>query len=232
MYGYRERSLEDKKRAVYRHKNKQYQWLLSEAYELFEDFIETTYAYAGYTDRSFWPLKDFGNVSLAELEEKDFTWFVHQAKIPQREILSRYRKKFPQLVYLETQNRLNINLSLAVVLIENLRHIIVHKKGIISNRRAFIEKVLKASGLYNNGNFCLKHTEFIEKFFGSGEYENTIYLLEVPVDPAYPDTYVDTFENLSNYLLAYAHLVMECLTSHTQTSLDAAMRNKQTNKAD
>jgi len=40
FYGYKERRFEDQKLAVWRHKNKQYQWLLAEAYELFEDFME------------------------------------------------------------------------------------------------------------------------------------------------------------------------------------------------
>ena len=48
FYGYKERRLEDQKRAVWRHKNKQYQWLLAEAYELFEDFIESAYGFAGF----------------------------------------------------------------------------------------------------------------------------------------------------------------------------------------
>jgi hypothetical protein len=53
FYGYKERRLEDQKLAVLRHKNKQYQWLLAEAYELFEDFIESAYGFAGFMDRNF-----------------------------------------------------------------------------------------------------------------------------------------------------------------------------------
>lgn len=56
FFGYKESSLEDEKTAVVLSKNKQYQWLLAEAYEAFEDFIEYAYAYAGYTDKNFWLL--------------------------------------------------------------------------------------------------------------------------------------------------------------------------------
>src|SRR5687768_1425988 len=80
FYGYKERSLEDQKLAVWRHKNKQYQWLLAEAYELFEDFIASAYGFAGFKDRNFWPLSDFGNISLLELDQQNLDWFISQAK--------------------------------------------------------------------------------------------------------------------------------------------------------
>jgi hypothetical protein len=213
FYGYKERRLEDQKRAVWRHKNKQYQWLLAEAYELFEDFIESAYGFAGSADRNFWPLSDFGNISLLELEKQNFDWFVSQAKksTPQK-ILNRFRYKFPQLEWLETHNNLNRNLHLAIILIENLRHVIVHQKGIVSDRGKFIQKVLRESGLQNNGKPSGRNTEFIEAFIGSGDHENVIYLLEIPTDPTFPrGTHIDIFEHLSNLLMAYALIIAECL---------------------
>jgi hypothetical protein len=58
FFAYKESSLEDKKKAVVLHKNKQYQWLLAEVYELFEDFIKEADALAGYKDKNFWNLSD------------------------------------------------------------------------------------------------------------------------------------------------------------------------------
>lgn len=93
FYGYKERRLEDQKLAVWRHKNKQYQWLLAEAYELFEDFMERADAFAAYNDRNFWPLKNYGNISLLELEKQNFEWFVSQAnRDTLKNILERFSK--------------------------------------------------------------------------------------------------------------------------------------------
>ncbi|MGZ8181779.1 MAG: hypothetical protein ACXWT1_07470 [Methylobacter sp.] len=218
FFKYKKNSLEDKKIAVILSKNKQYQWLLAEAYEAFEDFIEYAYAHAGYTDKNFWPLNDFGNISLSELEEKNFEWFVFRAKEKRdkpQSILSHFRNKFPLLQQIETNNKLNTNLKLAIALVEQLRHHIVHTSGVVSNKEQFIEKILKKSGLYNNGKFDIQHKEFIEEFFGSGDYKNTIALLEISTNPEIPlSTYLDVFECLSGYLMAYAHLVAECLNIH------------------
>ena len=57
VFAHKKMSLEERATQVFYHKNKQYQWLLSEAYELFADFIEDAYAYAGYIDNNFWPLR-------------------------------------------------------------------------------------------------------------------------------------------------------------------------------
>lgn len=79
FYGYKEISLKDKHISILLHKNKQYQWLLSEAYEEFEDCIERLYAYAGFTNLDYWALEDFGSISLCEIKNKNFNWFVLQA---------------------------------------------------------------------------------------------------------------------------------------------------------
>lgn len=214
FFDFKESSLEDKKIAVILHKNKQYHWLLAEAYEAFEDFIEEAYAFAGYKDKNFWPLNDFGSVSLSELDGKDFEWFVSRAKEKRdkpQSILSHFRDKFPQMQQREASNNLKVNLRLAIVLIENLRHLIVHRKGVALDKEKFIENVLKKSGLYNNGKFDIEHRKFIEKFFGSDAHINTISLLEIPTNPDIPiDTHIDVFELLGGYLLAYALLIARC----------------------
>jgi hypothetical protein len=215
FFGHKESSLEDKKIAVILHKNKQYHWLLAEAYEAFEDFIEEAYAFAGYKDKNFWPLSDFGNISLSELDGKNFEWFANRAKekrdIPQS-ILNHFRAKFPHLQLIESNNNFGVNLRLAVVLIEYMRHIIVHRKGVVLDKEKFIENVLKKSGLYNNGKFDIQHKEFIETFFGSDKYQDTISLLEIKTNPEIPfDTHIDIFDVLGSYLMAYALLLAECL---------------------
>lgn len=217
FYNRKKRSLEDRYLHVLLHKNKQYQWLVAEAYEEFEDYLENVYAYYGSINNSFWPLKDYGNISLSELGEKDYAWYVEQARkkkdIP-HSILNRFRRQFTELRAIEATNKLEVNLSLAITLIEKLRHIIVHKGGKITSKDSFIKLTTEQSGLYNNGNISQEHVSFINLFFGENEYENLITLLEIRVQPEIPlDIHVSLFEKLTSYLMAYSFLLYEHIDS-------------------
>ncbi|MFP1935764.1 hypothetical protein ACLED3_10180 [Lonsdalea quercina] len=55
--GYRNNNVEEQTYLLLLHKNKQYQWLLVEAYETFEDFIKSIYGCAGY-------ISDFQSLSM------------------------------------------------------------------------------------------------------------------------------------------------------------------------
>ncbi len=218
FYNYKDRSFEDLYLHVLLHKNKQYQWLLSEAYEEFEDYLENLYAYYGNINNSFWPLKDFGNISLSELDEKDYEWYVTQARkkkdIPSS-ILNRFRKYFPELKTIETTNKLQVNLSLAIALIEKLRHVIVHKGGKVSSKNAFVKLTTEQVGLYNGGSVSEDNINLINLFFGENEYENLITLLEIRVHPEVPfDVHVSIFDKLTGFLMAYAYLLYQYVDSN------------------
>jgi len=223
LFAHIKSSLKDMRKAVVLHKNKQYQWLLAEAYEDFKDFIENSYAFAGHIDKNLWPLNDFGRISLTELKEKDFEWFRKRARIKRdvpQSIINRFRDIFPDISRLETENKLGINLRLAVALIESLRHIIVHKSGIVSDKQKFIEDVLKKSGLYNNGKYKDEHKVFIKSFFGARNYKNVVVLLEAGIKPEIPFyIHVNLFEVLSRYLMAYANIILECLQAHKKNEI-------------
>ncbi|HED04401.1 MAG TPA: hypothetical protein ENI60_06505 [Candidatus Fraserbacteria bacterium] len=218
-YNRTERSYEERSLHILLHKNKQYQWLLAEAYEEFEDFLENAYAFYGSINNSFWPLRDYGSISLSELSEKDYEWHVEQARkkkdIP-HSILNRFRKQFPELKVIETKNELKTNLSLAITLIGKLRHIIVHKGGQVDSKDDFIKIVTQQSGLYNNGNIAQENLDFINEFFGENEYSNLITILEVRVRPEIPlDIHVSLFGGLTNFLMAYAFLIYEYIEKNT-----------------
>lgn len=208
IYGHYKSTIDDRARIVVFQKNRQYRWLLAEAYEEFEDYLENMYASVGYRDHSSWLMSDFGSVSLKELPGKDFDWFVDRARAKPKSpgsILKRLGSLYPKLLEIETNNKLNVNLGVAVELIANLRHIIVHRGGVVSNRSLFIEGVLKKRGVWNNGNFHKGYGAFIGKFFGDGEYENVVSLLELRTYPEIPlDTHHDLFAELTGYLMAYA----------------------------
>jgi len=216
FFGSIKSSIEDKQLVIVLHQNKQYQWLLAEAYEEFEDFLERIYAFVGFSDNNFWPLQDYGNITLNELKEKPLVWFEEQAKKKNKplSIVSKFRESFPEIAALEIENGLKINLRLTIVLIEQLRHIIVHRGGTVSDKSEFIKKVLKKSGLYNNGKADEKYVSYINSYFGSPEFENTIVLLEIGFKTKIPlGMHVNVFSALSGYLMAYAHLVYEAVSN-------------------
>jgi hypothetical protein len=220
FFGSKQLSIKDRQLAVILHKNKQYQWLLSEAYEEFEDCIERFYAYLGHADNNFWPLKDFGNISLNELQQKPFEWFLVQAskkKDAPSSIISKFRDTYKNIEKQEKNNALEINLYLAITLIEMLRHVIVHKGGDVDNKSKFNESVLSKCGLYNQGSPVQEHVDFINQFFSSGDFKNTILLLEFPIDPYGLkefglQTYIDVFEVFSGYLMAYIDILFETIS--------------------
>jgi len=215
FFGQKKLSVKDHQLSVVLHKNKQYQWLLSESYEEFEDCLERLYAYAGHADANFWPLADFGNVFLNELREKPFEWYEEQAskkKDAPASIINKFRNEYPNIKTLESNNALGVNLYLAITLIELLRHVIVHRGGIVHDKELFKERVLKKCGLYNSGSPSQEHIDFIGQFFGTGEYGNTIVLLEIPTNPEIPlDTHINVFDVLSGYLMAYINIISESL---------------------
>lgn len=226
FFGSKKSSVKERRLSMVLHKNKQYQWLLAEAYEGFEDYIEDLYACAGFKNNDFWPLHDYGNITLSEIKSKPFEWFQFQAKKKKdrpASIINRFRESIPNLAAVEAKNGLETNLRLAITLVEFLRHIIVHKGGNVSDKDEFIKEVLQKSGLYNNGNYESSHLNLINAFFGDREYENTILLLEIPNNPEIPlDTYINVFEVLSNYLMAYAHLVQEEVENYITNQISRA----------
>lgn len=193
------------------YKNKQYQWLLAEAYEHFEDFLDATYAIAGYADKSLWPLNDYGNVYLDQPNEKPLEWFIKQTSIKKSKphsILNQLRAKFKEIGNIEANNALKIDLRLTTTTIEHLRHAIVHNSGTVKNKKDFIEKILNKSELNKNNKPSQDHLDFINYFFGKDKWENTINLLEDVKDTT-DDlfTYRDVLSNTINYLVTHAHLI-------------------------
>lgn len=200
---------------VHRH-NRQLQWLLADAYEVFELFLREIYACAGYNDNSLWSMSDFGDEPASVVKNKDYEWFVARSKgkrdVP-RGILNVLANKFTRIKRAETINNFEVNIRLAIILIAHLRHVSVHGKGDVKNKDKFIGTVLKDSGFYNNGSFDPQLVDFINQFFGAGVRSNTIRVFEIALEER-PSFYVDMFEMLTNYLIAYADLVTRSISGH------------------
>ena len=217
-FGYRETTPDDKLKLIIKQKNKQYGWLLVEAYEEFEDYIERVYAYIGKNEPSSWFMDDFGRIHMNEVTEKSFDWYLAAVKTkygqnPKR-ILNHLRRLYRELGDIEVDNALNINLRVAIELIENLRHQIVHAGGRVADLERFSQRVLENSGLWNNGNPKADMVEFIEGYFREESESHYVSLLEVSAVPReFPlNIYHDVCGHLIEYLMAYAVQVAHCVT--------------------
>ena len=213
FYGHKNSSIDERIASVYLHKNKQYQWLLAEAYEEFEDFLEAAYASAGYYDKSFWPPSDYNGTPMDEVLGKDWAWHLNQATTKKglpKSIFTTFRQKFTDMSKIEKSNKLNFDLTFAFSLISHLRHHIVHTAGKVANKEVFIKKVLDEIGRFNNGKPSAEFLGYIDYFFGSGEHENTINLLERRVHRDIPFRIENNpVDMLCRFLLAQAFIIAE-----------------------
>lgn len=210
FFGFTEQSTAERIKSAFARKNKQYQWLLAEAYEQFEDLLEHVYANIGFKDNNAWPLSDFGNIHLHELKTKPYSWFHGQAsrKKDISSIMNFLRDNFPQIKIKEKSNAVKLDLRFDIAMIESMRHLIVHTAGSTTKKMDVIEGIFKRAGEYNNAKLCASKLERVNYFWGVGELENTICLTEIysPRDDCV-ERYVDRSDLLFRSLLAYAHLV-------------------------
>ncbi len=180
----------------------------AEAYELFEEFIKRAYAFMGMASPGRWPLRDFGSIQWADVSAKGFDWFLEQSRAKKDAPLSMLRQLgqvLPRLKHAETQNRMECDLLVAVTLIGQMRHQIVHSRGIVTDKKAFSEGVLKKLGLSGTG--AVQHLEFIDQTLLLSPQDGSIYVLKVrsPESTAPIRIHYDVFDGLVRYLLMYAH---------------------------
>jgi len=192
FYGHRKMSLQAHKDHIFRVKNKQYQWLLVEAYEAFERFLVKLYALLGTNRTDCWSMKDYGNITMQELEGKDFDWYFNQAKDKHNlpcSILKVIHKNDKHWDNYRIKNCLCVDINFAIIFIANLRHVIVHNQGTTNNVDDLINDSLIKSGIANQqgktgelSERTKKCSEFARRFFYTDNYKNTIALLEVKSD--------------------------------------------------
>ena len=214
VYSGRKVSAEDRVKMVGERKNREYCWLLVEAYEEFEDYIERVYAFIGKREAEAWPLGDFGNVRLSELKCKDFDWYLETVKRRHRgrpkEILNRLRALYPDLETVERANELGVNLRIALELIESLRHKVVHARGVVADLKEFTKGVLERCGLWNEDKPNEDHRTFVRRYLRpQPDGGHIVTLLEVHAAPIKVPIEIvhDVFGGLIGYLLTYAFLI-------------------------
>lgn len=227
-YGITESRAEDRVQQIVKQKNRQYGWLLVEAYEEFEDFLEKTYAWLGKHDWRAWRLGEFGNIRHAELSRQPFSWYLEAVKRKfaqnPKAILDRLRSLYPRLAEIEARTKPgDRNLRLYIELIANLRHKIVHARGTISDRNGFIEHVLTKCGLWNNGRPNEEYRAAVETYLSPDTADCFVTLIEVnaPLPEGTPpearrilNPYYDICGWLISDLIAAAALVHRYVSSH------------------
>jgi len=209
-YGSNTQNTNDYIDSLISHKNKQYQWLLSEAFEEFQICLQKLYAYASYMDNSFWHKNDYDSIA-----NKDFKWFEENAKKEKtHRILNKFRTNLKPLNKIEKHNKLGVNLRIAISLIESFRHIIVHNGGTVFDKVNFKVELLQRCELKTNSAISMNHSDFIDySFFGNDKFENTITLVEYQVDKKLR-IYKSRTDELHGYLIAYIDLLCDLLKSH------------------
>jgi hypothetical protein len=218
-YGHRVRSVEEVKESLELHLNKQFQWLFAEAYEEFEDFVEAAYASAGYFDHAFWPLSDFGNITIAEMPKAGWDWYLAQSgkkKNKPESTLTQFRARLPEFAELERSNALNVDLRFWLALITQLRHHIVHTSGKVRNRTEFSQKVFKAAGIGTQGAGSAEYDDLIESCFYLPPHAEIIAMLDRPYQESSSrlPLYISTFDELIGKILATACCLRTSLERH------------------
>lgn len=125
--------------------NKQLQWLLVDAYEAYDDFLNNLFAYFAYYDNNVWDEKKLGKIQTTEGNSQDIEWFIVQIKKKKKYRYVLYNsiaEKLTNLKFYQTKNAFNINLEFEISLITQLRHRIVHNAGVIKNEKKFHSDVL------------------------------------------------------------------------------------------
>lgn len=217
-YAQLRRSVDDQFDSVVLHKNRQYQWLLAEAYEVFEDFLEELYAFVGWLDYSLWAPTDLGKTPFKELPGKDYLWYrqrVKEKRDKPASILNQLRQAFPEIIEVERNNWFKIDLRLSICMIEVLRHVIVHCGGTVDDTAHFRQDILQKAGLWQNGEPAEPNVRFINAFLGKGKYEKHVVLLEIwSSDESKMPSYVDRLDLLGDHLMSYANYLVQRIGMH------------------
>ena len=95
--------------------------------------------------------------------------------------------------------------------IEKLRHHIVHTRGAVADKQQFAKDLLSKIGLYNSGKPEKEYLELINTYVRPDGDAHVVRLLDVALPAEGPfAVHLDIFGDLSDGLLAYAHLLTTC----------------------
>lgn len=213
------------------HFNKQMQCLLVEAYELYEDFLETLYATMGYLDNDFWNASDFGEIQLNDIVKKDKNWFfeqINKKKEKPYSIIEVFERRL-QVAKYSNKKTPATNYQFVMNLISEFRHAIVHDRGFL-DKTVLKDKLVTKKGI--NGSTLIKEYEtYINIYYGENEYKSLICLTTIRSDSDIEGLLInyDRRTILTQYILSYAHLLTQLSIKYLAIKNDTLFLPEQKN---
>ena len=192
---------------VFYHHNRQMQWFLVEAYELYEKFIEELYVMIGYLDNNFWDVTDFGEIQFSEIKNHDKQWFDKQIKKKKERpysMLKIFEKRFNLNQYFNPKEPTQ-NYQFLMNLIAEFRNAIVHNHGYL-NKNILEKKLCKG---INGKSLVEKYQLFINIFFGKKEHGGLLCLTKIVNNDSVLHEYYDRRIILTKCILSYSHLLTQ-----------------------
>lgn len=183
----------------YIHRNKQYQWLLVDGYELFEEYIIDLYKICCH---------HFKIKHLRLDKDKEGDMDNMELKKYVNKIIVKFRDKTPNIKIDEKNNKTGKNLFFYVKMIEQFRHIIVHKNGKVSDVDTILKNILNKSGITGNKELEPQYKKIIQGYIYTNAEKRE--LLGVIVLEDYKINEIVScrkFEGLANDLLGYAFIL-------------------------
>jgi hypothetical protein len=194
FYDFKERGVKELTEDLISYRNKQYQWVLVDAFEFFEHFVKACC------------------LECVRLNPGGETANANDGLAARLNVLRAY---LPSFCTLEVSNARQLNYRSAIALIEMLRHVVVHNGGWIRDETKFFKK-LGSLVQKNNGG---KHDSDIEnhaKFFlFRGRHGIEVYLLE-EADKKRSPMHTDRLGTLLGWLLTYASSLNDHLVRATK----------------
>src|SRR3989339_461369 len=216
------KTLEQTSDDIFFHFNKQMQWFLVEAYEMYEKFIEKLYALLGYLDHDFWNASDYGEIQLNDIASMDENWFFEKIKNKKdkpHSIINVFEKRFSLLKYFDKSSP-HANYLFLMQFISEFRHAIVHKRGFV-DRTALKNQLFRQNGI-NGKELVQQYDEFIDFYFTEYEDKSLInlttikypmlYVKDVPVLPIDYNRRLILTQNI----LSYAYLLTQLSIKHLE----------------
>lgn len=214
FYGFKDPSYDQLISGLAISHNRQYQWLLAEAYELFEDFLVDAYGCGSAMLPDVWSPQDLK--AVGNFVGQGVDWWVLQARglrrPPSAKIILERLRLVPGVRDLEQTNAHEIDFKLALLMVDRMRHVIVHNRGRVENKETFAAAILADAGMLAGGKPKPADAAFIGQYFGDGKLDTTILLLEHPLPPKGPfHMHVDMWGDLLGLMLSYAHMLSQRL---------------------
>lgn len=183
---------------------KTYHWLLVEAYEVFVKFLGNVYAYCGLHGFALWQRPEKwrrdGSKKLDDYNTGDKPYGQLKA----------FRDGCRHFRLNESRGPTRRNYRLQFVVVEKLRHTIVHGGGYCSDFKRLIDKM---QGELKEMDYR-ELRDYTSAYFVSHNNRELIDLLEIPVADAagaFTGAYKDIMMGLFRMVIEYAYLIVESI---------------------